>query len=404
MKNIIVAQSGGPTTAINSSITGLILDALDNKSIDKVYGSLFGIHGVLVDKILLFNDIDRKEIELMKTTPSSALGSCRIKLNESHYEQIFNTFKKYNIGMFFYAGGNDSMDTVDKLSAYANKNNIDVQFIGVPKTIDNDLVEIDHTPGFGSCAKFLSTSICEMNRDAIVYDKKSITIVEVMGRDTGWIAASTGICSKMHTAPDLIYIPEITFTLEKLEKDVLNILENKNSCFIVVSEGIKYPDGNFVADSGDGEVDNFGHKKMGGVHSILKSFLSSKTNATIKSIEFNIQQRCSITTASKTDIDEAYILGKKALEYGLNGKTGIMSTITRCDSNLYDVKYDFVDVSKVANNIKYVPNDFFNENGTHLSEKGLNYFEPLVIGNVDVPYDNGLPIYSIISPIFKNNN
>ncbi len=401
MKNIIVAQSGGPTTAINSSITGLILDALDNSAIDKVYGSFYGISGVLEENLLLLNDIDRKEIELMKTTPSSALGSCRVKLNESQYDQIFKTFEKYNIGMFFYAGGNDSMDTVAKLSAHAIANNIDILFVGIPKTIDNDLVEIDHTPGFGSCSKFIISSICEMNRDAIVYDKKSITIAEVMGRDTGWIAASTGICYDTHTAPDLIYIPELSFTLEQFESDVKKVLQTKDTCFIVVSEGIKYPNGTFVSETKDTEVDTFGHKKMGGVHNLLKSFISDKTGATVKSIEYNIQQRCAMTYASKVDIEEAYTLGKKALEYAINGKTGIMSTITRADSCEYTPIYDYTDVSKVANNIKYVPRDFLNENGTQLSKKGLEYFSPLIQGNVEIPTENGLPRYSIISPKYK---
>ncbi len=401
MKNIMVAQSGGPTTVINSSITGLILDALENDQIDKVYGSYHGINGVLTDELLLFNDVNKKEIELMKTTPSSALGSCRIKLNETHYDQIFKTFEKYEIDMFFYAGGNDSMDTVAKLSAYATEKGIGVQFIGVPKTIDNDLMEIDHTPGFGSCAKFLVSAICEMNRDAIVYDKKTITIIEVMGRDTGWIAASTGICKDKHNVPDLIYIPEMTFTLEQFEQDVKEVLATKNSCFVVVSEGVKYPNGEFVANASDGKVDSFGHKQMGGVHNVLKSHISAKVNATVKSIEFGIQQRCSISQASGVDIEEAYTLGKNALQYALDGQTGIMSTLTRANSLDYEPIYSCVDVTKVANHVKYVPKDFFNDKGTNLSRKGVDYFLPLIQGKIEVPTVDGVHRYSIISPAIK---
>ncbi len=401
MKNIMVAQSGGPTTVINSSITGLILDALDNSDIDKVYGAFHGINGVLTDELLCFNDVNVNEIKYMKTTPSSALGSCRIKLNETHYDQIFKTFEKYKIDMFFYAGGNDSMDTVDKLSKYAQEHDIDMQFVGIPKTIDNDLVEIDHTPGFGSCSKFIVSSICEMNRDAIVYDKKTITIIEVMGRDTGWIAASTGICHHKENVPDLIYVPEISFALEQFEIDVKEVLTTKDSCFVVVSEGIKFSNGEFVAESNDGQVDSFGHKRMGGVHNVLKEFISSKIEATVKSIEFGIQQRCSITHASKVDIDEAYTLGQNALKYALDGHTGIMSTLTRADSTTYEAIYGFVEVSKVANNVKYVPKEFFNDKGTNLSRKGVDYFLPLIQGKIDVPTVDGVHRYSLISPKIK---
>lgn len=401
MKNIIVAQSGGPTTVINSSVAGLVLNALKNKDIDKIYGSYYGIQGVLDDNILCFNDIDSKEIEYMKTTPSAALGSCRVKIKEEHYETIFETLRKYNIDMFFYTGGNDSMDTVDKLSKYAKANDIDIQFIGIPKTIDNDLFEIDHTPGFGSCAKFIVSSVAEMNRDAIVYNKKTITIVEVMGRDTGWISAASGVCYDYDAVPDLIYIPEIPFTLENYEKDVLDVLKNKNSCFVVVSEGIKLPDGSFVSDSTDTEIDSFGHKRMGGVHNVLKSYISDKIDATVKSIEFGIQQRCSITHASLTDIDEAFALGENALYYGLDGKTGVMSSLRRVNKDTYEVEYYSVDVSLVANRIKYVPREFLNEKGTNLSKIGVDYFSPLIKGDVCVPKVDGIHRYSKICPKAK---
>lgn len=401
MKNIIVAQSGGPTTVINSSITGLILDALQSDKIDKVYGAFHGIQGVLIDELLCFNDIDKKEIEYMKTTPSAGLGSCRIKLNTSHYDKIFETLNKYNISIFFYAGGNDSMDTVAKLSKYAKENNIDIQFIGVPKTIDNDLVEIDHTPGFGSCSKFITSSIVEVNRDAVSYDKKTVIVLEVMGRDTGWIAASTGICNNGHSAPDLIYVPERQFTLEKFKNDVEQVLLNKNCCFVVVSEGVKFPDGKFVAEDPDAEVDSFGHKKMGGAHQVLKHFISNQLDVSVRSMEYSIQQRCSISHASLVDIEEAYTLGKNALKYALEGQTGIMSTLTRNDSDEYSVTYSSVDVSKVANQVKFLPDDFLDEKGTHISEKAKKYFLPLVQGNVQVPTENGLPRYSIVSPNLK---
>lgn len=401
MKNIIVAQSGGPTTVINSSITGLILDALESDKIDKVYGSFHGIQGVLIDQLLCFNDVDKKEIEYMKTTPSAALGSCRIKLNTSHYDKIFETLNKYNIGIFFYAGGNDSMDTVYQLSDYAKENNIDIQFVGVPKTIDNDLEEIDHTPGFGSCAKFVASSIVELSRDAISYDKKTVIVVEVMGRDTGWIAASTGVCKDVHAVPDLIYVPEREFTLEKYEEDVKAVLETKNCCFVIVSEGVKFPNGKFVAENTDSEVDSFGHKKMGGAHQVLSSYISGKLGVSIRSIEYNIQQRCSISHASLVDIEEAYTLGKKALLYALEGQTGIMSRLVRDEGSEYSVTYSSIEVSKVANKVKFLPADFLDEKGTNLSKKGREYFLPLMQGSVEVPSENGVPRFSTISPKIK---
>lgn len=401
MKNIIIAQSGGPTAVINSSVAGLVLTALKNKNIGKVYGAFHGIQGVLDDNLILFNDIDSKEIEYMKTTPSAALGSCRVKIKENHYEDIFNMLSKYNIDMFFYTGGNDSMDTVDKLSKYAKENNIDIQFIGIPKTIDNDLEEIDHTPGFGSCSKFIVSTIAEMNRDAIVYDKKTVTIIEVMGRDTGWISASSGACFDYEGVPDLIYIPEIPFTLEQYEKDVLSTLDKKGSCFVVVSEGVKFPNGEFVSDSKETEVDSFGHKRMGGVHNVLKDYISSKTEATVKSVEFGIQQRCSITHASKTDLEEAFLLGEYALNYALDGQTGVMSTLRRLDKDTYQVEYSSVDVSLVANRVKYVPRNFMNEKGTNLSKVGVDYFRPLIVGDIVVPKSDGVHRYSKISPKAK---
>ncbi len=346
--------------------------------------------------------MDVEEIKLMKTTPSSALGSCRIKIKPEHYDQIISFLQAKEIGMFFYTGGNDSMDTVAQLSKYAKEQKIEgIQFIGVPKTIDNDLFEIDHTPGFGSCSKFVVSTISEMNRDAIVYDKKTVTIIEVMGRDTGWIAASTGLAADEHSCPDLIYTPERGFSLEKFEADVKKTFETKDSCLVIVSEGVKLPNGEFVADTGNAVVDSFGHKKMGGAHQVLNDYISNKLDVTVRSTEFGIQQRCSITHASATDIEEAYTLGKKALEYALEGQTGVMSSIKRVEGSDYAVKYEAVDVQKVANNVKYVPEDFFLDGGYKLSQKGIEYFRPLIQGDVVVPKVNGVPRFSTLSPKTK---
>lgn len=402
MKNILVAQSGGPTTVINASISGLILACVESTEIDKIYGAFHGIAGVIEDDLLCFNDIPIQEIKYLKTTPSAALGSCRVKLTPDLYDDILKTLTKYNIDVFFYTGGNDSMDTVYQLSEYAKEKDIDIQFIGIPKTIDNDLEEIDHTPGFGSCSKFVASSICEMNRDAIVYDKKTITIIEVMGRDTGWIAASAGISYESEGVPDLIYVPEIPFSLEKFENDIKEIHKIKDSCLIVVSEGIKYANGNFVADTENSEVDSFGHKRMGGVHSVLKHFIESKVDATVKSIEFGIQQRCAMSKASLTDLEETFKLGAYALQYALKGETGVMSRLTRLKSDKYEVEYSSVPVSLVANKVKFLPLDFLNEKGTGISKKGMDYFLPLMQGEIRVPKSDGVYRYSKISPAMKS--
>lgn len=402
MKNILVAQSGGPTTVINSSISGLILACVESEQIDRIYGAFHGIAGVIEDDLLCFNDVPIKEIKYLKTTPSAALGSCRVKLTPDLYDDVLKTLTKYNIDIFFYTGGNDSMDTVYQLSEYAKEKNIDIQFIGIPKTIDNDLEEIDHTPGFGSCSKFVASSICEMNRDAIVYDKKTITIIEVMGRDTGWIAASAGISYESEGVPDLIYVPEIPFSLEKFEQDVKEIHKVKDSCLVVVSEGIKYDNGAFVAHTENSEVDSFGHKRMGGVHSVLKHFIEPRVEATVKSIEFGIQQRSAMSKASLTDLEETFKLGAYALKYALDGETGVMSRLVRLKSDKYEVEYSSVPVSLVANKVKFLPLDFLNEKGTGISKKGMDYFLPLMQGEIRVPKENGVYRYSKISPAMKS--
>ncbi len=399
MKNIIVAQSGGPTAVINSSVSGLVIDSI--KEGYTVYGAYYGITGILDENFICLNDVDLDEIKYMKTTPSSALGSCRYKLVVEDYDKIFSVFEKYNIDYFFYVGGNDSMDTVMQLSKVSKEKNIDVKIIGIPKTIDNDLVGIDHCPGFGSAAKYINTSIMELNRDAIVYKKNIVTIVEVMGRNAGWLAASTGISINYGGVPDLIYLPEVTFSFEKFHEDVESVIKTKGKVMIVVSEGIKFADGKYVGEMERTNNDKFGHAQLGGVANILKEYVTNNIEKRVKAVEFNTLQRSAMHCGSLIDIEEAFELGRKGLQYALEGHTGVMATIKRISSLPYEIKYDYIDVSLVANNEKKLPQEYINSTGNGITREGFEYFLPLIQGDYYVPKVDGLPRYTKIHPNYK---
>lgn len=400
--NCIVAQSGGPTAAINSSLCGVVKTALKSSSIDRVYGAVHGIEGIINGKIIDFGLQDSFEIELLKYTPSSALGSCRYKLkdfneDESDYKNIFSNFEKYNIRYFFYIGGNDSMDTVDKLSRYAKNKGYEIKIIGIPKTIDNDLYGTDHTPGFGSAAKYVATSIMELSRDGMVYDKGIINIVEIMGRNAGFLTASSALARIDKFAPHLIYLPEIPFNMDRFLKDVKNAYEKCKKVTIAVSEGIRYEDGSFVYE--DKSVighDRFGHAQMGGVGRILGKVIKDNICKRVKVIEFNVLQRCAIHFASKTDIDEAYKCGEYGVLQALKGESGKMVSLNRISNNPYICELGLVDVSSVANHEKKFPKEWINESGNDITDEALEYLKPLILGEVELPTENGLPRFSKI--------
>lgn len=394
--NCIVAQSGGPTAVINASLCGIVSRTLKAKEIGKVYGSLYGIKGVLKENFIDFSLEKENELELLKYTPSEALGSCRYKLksleeNEQEYINIFKVFEKYNIKFFFYIGGNDSMDTVDKLSKYAKDKNYDIRIVGVPKTIDNDLVLTDHTPGFGSAAKYLAASVMEIGRDAHVYDAANVHIVEVMGRSAGFLAASCALAVEDNLAPDLIYFPERKFKLESFLSDIENKMKTKKNVTVVVSEGIEL----YLKDLMAKKVcDNFGHVQLGGVCSFLKDEVKSSLGVKVKGIEMNILQRAAAHLQSKTDMEEAYACGVKAVEYALEGNTAIMTSIIREGNNPYKSSIGAVPVSLVANKEKLVPDRFINSAGNFVTEECLEYLRPLVLGEVIYPTENGMPRYA----------
>lgn len=395
--NIAVAQSGGPTIAINASLMGVFEEAIKNPQIDKIYGSLNGIEGIIGDNLVELNSLVKsaEDIELIKTTPSTVLGSCRYKMpspakDSTVYEKIIETFKKYDIGAFFYIGGNDSMDTTDKLSKYTASKNIDIKIIGIPKTIDNDLCYTDHTPGFGSAAKYLVTTMQEITRDSEVYDLKSVLIVEVMGRHAGWLTASTCVLhANGETAPHLIYLPEGEFTAEKFINDVKEKLEKHNSVIVAVSEGITLDD----ADFRSGKVDNFGHAYLSGIGKGLENLVTEKIGCKVRSVELNVMQRCSSHLASKTDIDEAALIGAEGVKAALAGETGKMMTFERVSDNPYTVKISMVDAKLVANAEKVFPKEWITEDGTSVSSEAHAYFLPLINGEVKIKTQNGLPVH-----------
>lgn len=402
MKNCIIGQSGGPTAVINASLCGVAVQALASEKIGTVYGAINGIQGVFAEKFIdmatvLKNDED---IALLKTTPASYLGSCRYRLPKIEeggetYKQLFEIFTKYNIGYFFYIGGNDSMDTVDKLSRYAEKTGYDINIIGVPKTIDNDLMETDHTPGFGSAAKYIATTVREIGIDSDVYDLNSVTIVEIMGRNAGWLTAASALArDERHMAPHLIYLPEGEFEDEKFLNDIreLNSKGIKN-VVVAASEGIKYKDGTYVCEvASSGLTDTFGHKCLSGTAKVLEEMVRGGLGYKARGVELNVGQRCGAHFASLTDIEEAFLIGQTAVTEAENGGTGKMMSFVRESNKPYQISIASKDISKIANGEKIVPEEWI-VNGNDVSAEMIDYIAPLIEGQPNLQYKNGLPVY-----------
>lgn len=405
-KNMIIGQSGGPTAVINSSLAGAIDCAFEHEEIDTVYGMINGISGLLEDNIVNLTDIFKNkpsEINRLRLTPAMYLGSCRYKLSGSNdeFKKIISYLNKYNIGYFFYIGGNDSMDTVDKLSEYVIEHNIDIKVVGIPKTIDNDLVGIDHSPGYGSAAKYIALAVREVAYDTSIYAIKSVHIIETMGRDAGWIAASSALARDGgNAAPHLIYLPEIPFSVEKFVSDVRKKLEEYNSVIVVVSEGIKDENGNYISSQGD-NVDKFGHVMLSGTGEVLKQIVEREIGCKVRALEPSVLQRSAGHTTSLTDVMEAFNLGTVAVEAALRGESGVFSTLRRTGNNPYTVEYYTEKVSVVANAEKTVPVEWISSSGNDVTQELIDYIKPLVRGVPQVPYRNGLPDYIEISHLDK---
>lgn len=399
--NIAVGQSGGPTTVINASLYGVIKEACDNNDkIDKIYGMINGIEGFIEGKVIdIIGKVSEEEIELLKHTPAAYLGSCRYKLPESMedsiYRIIFEKFDKLNIKYFIYIGGNDSMDTVHKLSVYAKMTNSPVRIIGVPKTIDNDLTKTDHSPGYGSAAKYVATTVRDIVMDANVYDTHSVTIIELMGRHAGWITAASVLARKYKgDNPVLIYLPEVAFDVKKFVQRVKLELNKKHNVIVCVSEGIKDSEGKFICEySFEAGVDTFGHKMLTGCGKYLENVIKEELGVKVRSVELNVNQRCKAALASMTDIEEAIMAGRNGVKAGLNGETGKMIAMKREDTEEYSIVYETVDCSEVCNQEKVVPREWISEDGTDILQGFIDYVLPLIQGESLTPIENGLPKY-----------
>ena len=398
MFNIAIAQSGGPTAAINATLAGVFARAEKTEEVDEIYGALNGIEGIINDHLINLRHIimNEEDKDLLMKTPSTILGSCRYKLpsleeDDLQYKTIVENLQKHHIKVFFYIGGNDSMDTVMKLDAYLKREQIDICVVGVPKTIDNDLMETDHTPGFGSAAKYVAISLQEIIRDSRVYSIPSVTIVEIMGRDAGWLAASSCVLrANGEPAPHLIYLPESTFTLEQYIQDVKNAMTRYKEVIIAVSEGVMFPDGG----SDDQAKDAFGHTQNAGIGKKLEEYTAKHFQCKVRSIELNVMQRCSSHAASLTDLEESERIGGAAAEFGIEyHQSGIMAAFKRISNNPYRVEIIPCPVQDVANKEKKFPVEWISPEGNNVTVDALNYFLPLIKGEPVLKYKNGIPMH-----------
>lgn len=387
-KNFIIAQSGGPTSVINASLAGAIKSALASPEIGTVYGALHGLEGILKNRIIMAGEALQTEadFECLKRTPSMALGTCRFKLAkepDENYEAIAQRLRDLDIGYFLYIGGNDSMDTVDKLSKYFEESGMDIKCVGIPKTIDNDLVETDHTPGFGSAARYVAHSIREIYCDASVYDRNSVTIVEIMGRNAGWLTAASVLArSESISAPHLVYLPEIPFDREQFVREIKDLSEKEQVIVVAVSEGIKFASGEYVNVEPKSEHDSFGHAALSGSGRYIEDIVRKEFGFKTRNIEFSLLQRAAAHLVSETDLAEAEICGQKAVEYALAGMNRVMVAMKRISNDPYKIQYEPADVSKIANREKPIPREWISPEGTDLTAEFVQYARPLIGGDV----------------------
>lgn len=398
VKNAVYAQSGGVTSVINGSAYGVIKQCFSSQKIGKIFVGINGINGLINDNLLNMDEQDLKEIDLLRSTPSGAFGSCRKKLyyeNEEDFIKLFNTLKKHNIGYFFYNGGNDSMDTALKIHDYAIKNGYDLKVMGIPKTIDNDLYGTDHTPGYGSSAKYIATSIMETSLDtrSMSFDSTKVFVLETMGRHAGWLAGAASLSNlNGNFGPHIILMPEVIFDENKFLSIVENTVLKNNYCSIVVSEGIKNKNGSFVSELDN--IDEFGNKQLGGAGNFISNIISLKLKLKTHTAIPDYLQRSAGHLASFVDMNEAELCGSMAVNYAINGNSGYMVSIVRESDDPYYVTYDIVELEKVANNTKYVPKDYISSDGFYVTENFINYAKPLIQGSVQPRFENGLPKYS----------
>ena len=401
----IIGQSGGPTSVINSSAYGVIDTALKNPNITRVLGAANGIVGVLNDRLYDMAEEDPAELELLKYTPSSALGSCRYKIadpdvDDTDYKRILEIFKKYDVRYFFYNGGNDSMDTCNKISKYMQKVGYECRVMGVPKTIDNDLYGTDHCPGFASAAKYIATSCMEVYQDARVYDKGMVCIIEIMGRHAGWLAGAAALATYQGAGPDLVYLPEVDFDMEKFLTDVERIYKEKGNCMVAVSEGIHYADGTFVSEAKTSATDGFGHAQLGGLAAMLADVVKARLGVKVRGIELSLLQRCGAHLASLTDIEESFMSGKAAVENAVAGLTDKMVGFERSyEDGKYVCKTKLFNLTDVANTENKVPLEWINTEGNGVEQAFIDYALPLIQGEPNLPKENSLPRFAKLKKV-----
>lgn len=407
----IFGQSGGPTSVINASAAGVFTQALKEENITAVYGAAHGIKGILNEDFYDMSKEDAETFELLKTMPSSALGSVRYKLanpdvDDTDYRRILEVFKKYNIRYFFYNGGNDSMDTTNKISKFLHKSGYDCNVIGVPKTIDNDLFGTDHCPGYGSAARYVATTLMEIYQDARVYDTPMITIVEIMGRNAGWLTASAALASYKGSGPDLIYLPEVPFTMEKFLSDVRKVYEETGKVIVAFSEGCKDGSGKYIAEMGaELAKDAFGHAQLGGAASVLANKCKEVFGCKVRGIEFSLMQRCGAHLGSKTDVDEAFGAGQTAVKAAVSGVTDHMVAFERIMvDGKYTCEFKLVNLSLSANTEKTVPSEWINAEGNFVTDDFIEYALPLIQGDSHAPYVDGLPKFAKLKKVQAGKN
>ncbi len=399
--NCLVAQSGGPTAVINASVAGVVAEALNNPCIEEVYGGMNGVLGILNEEIIDLAEESQQNVRGLRYTPASALGTCRFKLKrDQEYERILEVFEAHNIRYFFYCGGNDSQDTADKISKLAQSKGYELRVIGVPKTIDNDLVTTDHCPGYGSVVKYICSVVRESAMDHEAMGQHDlVSIIEVMGRNAGWIAAGSTLAKgkdNANDAPHLILLPEVPFSKDKFVEDVQAVLKKNKYCLVVVGEGLIDKDGNYIANSASGQ-DAFGHQQLGGVGDFLASVVEQNLAVKARSSKLGIGQRAAAHCSSQTDNDEAFMAGKAAVKAAVSGETDKMVILVRAEGENYQCETSLAPLSEIANGVKEIPEDWISEDGISMNAKFIKYCQPLIQGEVQVPFENGVPSYVRLS-------
>ncbi len=401
----ILGQSGGPTSVINASAAGVFLEALKHDEITAVYGAKHGIRGVLEEEFFDISKEDKKELELLKNTPASMIGSVRYKLADpkddpTDYFRILEVFKKYNIRYFFYNGGNDSMDTANKIAHFLDEHDYECRVMGVPKTIDNDLFGTDHCPGYGSAAKYVATTLMEIYHDATVYDTPMVTIIEVMGRNAGWLTAASQLAIEKGQGPDLLYLPEKVFDYDEFFEDVEKKLKAKGNVIVAFSEGVRGADGKYIPEKySELSTDSFGHAQLGGAAAILADEVQKRFDVKVRGIEFSLMQRCAAHLASAVDVEEAFNAGAQAVKSAIEGHSKYMIAFERVSNNPYKINYVHLPLHKVANVEKKVPLEWIKPHGAGLTQEFVDYALPLIQGDDKAELEDGLPRFANLKKV-----